>query len=299
MDLLGCGDWTKNCEVECVDGKGPIPKVVHFIKTDNGFRFHEWVAVMAARKAIKPKKIFVHSAGEIESCWWNRTRPFVRHHIVRNDMWVNTVNGYKVTELAHKTDFMKNALLYKLGGIYSDTDSIATKSFDDLLHSYQAVVSIQISKMPGNGLLVAQKESCFMCAFAKQACRNFDSHWDTHSVQTLDSLLATRLYENVKVLKYANGFFPFGWNKEDVQSLYEDDMNTLPFSLLQVYAVHLYNSGVFTKIYRPSFYNYTWLIGSPSTAAHAIRAAFPSWFNETYLNVSLCIDPPVLSKSVW
>jgi len=213
--------------------------------------------------------------------------------------WVNTVNGYKVTELAHKTDFMKNALLYILGGIYFNTDSIATKSFDDLLHGYQAVVSIQVSKMPGNGLLVAQKGSCFMCAFAKQACRNFDGHWDTHSVQTLDSLLATRLYKNVKVLEYANGFFPFGWNKVDVQPLNEEDMNTLPFSLLQVYAVHLYNSGVFTKIYRPNFYNYTWLIGSPSTAAHAIRAAFSSWFNETYFNVSLCIDPPVLSKSVW
>ena len=143
VDLSGCGEWVKTCEVKCVDGGGPIPNVVHFIKADSNFHFYEWVAVMAARKALKPKKIFVHSRGELKSCWWNRIRPFVEHHIVPSNMWVKSLNGRRVIEFAHKADFMRNALLYQLGGIYSDTDCIATKSFDDLLHGYQTVVARQ------------------------------------------------------------------------------------------------------------------------------------------------------------
>ena len=42
VDLSGCGEWTKTCEEECVDGGGPIPNLVHFIKTDSDFHFYEW-----------------------------------------------------------------------------------------------------------------------------------------------------------------------------------------------------------------------------------------------------------------
>ena len=304
VDLSGCGEWTKTCEEECVDGGGPIPNLVHFIKTDSDFHFYDWVAVLAARKAIKPKKIFVHSVGEIKSCWWNRILPFVEHHIVPSDMWVKELNGKKVTLLAHKADFMKNALLYQIGGIYSDTDSIATKSFDDLLHNYQAVISRQIYQLPGNGLVLARKQSCFMCAFAKQACHNFNGYWTAHSIGTLTALVKEQLnltshhYKNVKILNHTNGFFPFGWAVADTQALFVKDMKTLPFDLLQVYAIHLFNAAGNAKPYQQNFSNYTWLSRNSSTAANAIRAALPSWFNEMYLNEAICIDLPQLSQ-LW
>ena len=294
VDLSGCGEWTKTCEKECVDGGGPIPNLVHFIKTDNDFRFYEWVAVLAARKAIKPRKIFVHSVGEIKSCWWNRILPFVEHHIVPSDQWVRSLNGKNVTKLAHKADFMRNAVLYKIGGIYSDTDSIATKSFDDLLHNYQAVISRQVRKWPGNGLVLARKQSCFVCAYAKQACQNFNGDWNSHSIVTLKNLVneqtKTHRYKNVKILEYRTGFFPFGWNRDELDALYKKDMKTIPFSLLQVYAIHLFHQAA--REYLPSLDNYSWLSKSPSPAAGALRAALPSWFNETYHNKNLCIDPP-------
>ena len=294
VDLSGCGEWTRTCGKECVNGGGPIPNVVHFIKIDSDFHFYEWVAVMAAIKVIKPKMVFVHSTGDIKSCWWNRTRPFVQHHIVPGRQWVKTLNGRKVSYLAHQADFMKNSLLYKIGGIYSDTDSIATKSFDDLLHSYQTVVSRQYGGSPGNGLVVAQKQSCFICDFGKTACQKYDGGWSTHSIGVLANLVQKHLYKNVKVLDYNNGFFPFSWNMRDIQALFEKDMTTLPFSLHKVYAIHLFNKIVSTTRIYQHFTNYTWLSEHPSTAAHAVRAALPSWFNQTYLNMSLCIDPPQL-----
>ena len=298
MNLSGCGEWTKTCENECVDGGGPIPNLVHFIKSDNDFCFYEWVAVLAARKAIKPKKIFVYSVGEIKSCWWNRTRPFVEHYIVPSNQWVKTLNGRNVTQFAHKSDFLRNSILYKIGGIYSDTDSIATKSFDDLLHGYQAVIARQLGGKPGNGLLVVQKQSCFICAFASQGCQKFDGKWETHSIRTLNTLIrkqiTTHLYKNVKVLGHTDGFFPFSWTVADAKALFEKDMKTLPFPLQRVYAIHLFNAARNPHRYQERFSHYTWLSESPSPAAHVFRSALPNWFNETYLNVSICVDPPQL-----
>jgi len=125
VDLSGCGEWTKTCEEECVDGGGPIPNLVHFIKTDY---------VLAASKGIKPKKIFVHSVGEIKSCWWNHTQPLVEHHIVPSNMGKRT--QWKDHIICAQSRFHEEfPSLPNIGGISSDTDSIATKSFDNLLHT--------------------------------------------------------------------------------------------------------------------------------------------------------------------
>jgi len=74
------------------------------------------------------------------------------------------------------------------------------------------------------------------------------------------------------------------------------NLKTLPIDLLQVYTIHLLDAAGNAKAYQKNFSNYTWLSKNPSTAANAIRAALPSWFNEMYLNETIFIDPPQLSQ---
>ena len=120
-----------------------IPRVVHFIKVDSKFGFLDWVAVMAARKMIKPEKILFFSAGQLNSCWWNRTKPFVTHTILPEHVWVAKQNNKVLKEPAHKADFLRSALLYHLGGMYIDIDIVAVKSFDPLLDN-QVVISSSV-----------------------------------------------------------------------------------------------------------------------------------------------------------
>ena len=101
------------------------------------FTFGEWVAVMSARKFIKPKRILIYSVHNItDSCWWRRTLPFVEHHILPREALIKALNGVQVKELAHSADFIRNSLLYHVGGVYADIDIIMVKSFDDLLRNH-------------------------------------------------------------------------------------------------------------------------------------------------------------------
>ena len=142
-NLVGCGDWTQKCKKECINDAGPIPRIVHFLKLDGGvFTVREWISVMSARKFIKPKRIVMYSAGKInDSCWWRRTLPFVEHHILPREVLIKKLNGVPLQYLAHQSDFVRNSLLYHVGGVYADTDMIIVQPMDDLLKDHQAVVS--------------------------------------------------------------------------------------------------------------------------------------------------------------
>ena len=242
MDLHGCGEWTKTCEKECVNREGAIPRVVHFIKVDSKFGFLDWVAVMAARAFVKPEKILLFSADKLNSCWWNHTKPLVTHVILPKHMWVTKQNNIVLRYIAHKADFLKNALVYHLGGIYMDNDIVAVKSFEPLLYN-QIVLSRQDGGTPNNGLMLARKHSCFMCSFAKHACQRYNGQWITHSVNTLNWIVKNELkkFHNVTVLGYKQGFFQFGWTCARLRNLFQDDMNSIHFNLSDVYSVHFSN----------------------------------------------------------
>ena len=106
---------------------------------------------MAARKMIKPEKILYFSAGQLNSCWWNRTKPLVTHIILPERVWVVYQNNKYLWEPAHRSDFLRASLLYHLGGMYMDNDIVAVKSFDSLLNNYnQVVLSEQYGRAPSN-----------------------------------------------------------------------------------------------------------------------------------------------------
>ena len=143
--LEGCSSWINKCASYCVDGEGTIPRTVFFVKVDDEFIFREWLSVMSAVNIIKADTITVFSAKPMdpESCWWKRTLPFIKHEIVPERRWVTELNGKVVKELAHKSDFLRVEALYRLGGIYMDTDAIALKSFEPLLNNHNVVLAKQ------------------------------------------------------------------------------------------------------------------------------------------------------------
>ena len=263
--------------------------MVHFIKLDSRFGFLDWVAVMAARKMIKPEKILYFSAGQLNSCWWNRTKPLVTHIILPERVWVVYQNNKYLWEPAHRSDFLRASLLYHLGGMYMDNDIVAVKSFDPLLNNYnQVVLSQQYGRAPSNALILARKHSCFMCRFAKLACKWYDRRWTTHSIDTLKWMVQHELqtFHNVTILKFEHGFLQFGWYPPELHKLFEVDMDVLRFKLSDVYSLHFSNheSASYQKILK----NVTWLFKSNSAAATAIRMVLPDDFNTNDLDERIC-----------
>ena len=264
-----------------------IPRLVHFIKVDSRFGFLDWVAVMAARKMVKPEKILIFSAGELNSCWWNHTKPFVTHIILPKQAWVTKLNNRAVTHPAHKSDFLRATLVYHFGGMYMDNDVVAVKPFDPLLNN-QVVLSRQHGGTAANGLLMARKHSCFMCHFARLGCQRYDGAWSTHSVLTLNWIVDHELgkFHDVTVLPFEHGFFQFGWNYNDLRKLFELDMDSIKFNISDVYSLH-YSNHVIAQ-FRKYFRDKNWLFKSSTAGATAIRMSLPADFNATDLDEKVC-----------
>ena len=289
---------------ECVNKGGAMdPFFVHFIKTDPVFQFYEYVAVRSAVKFIKPDVVFIVTRGEVKrNCWWKRTLalPLVKHVMIPagSDLWVKKIRGKFVAARAHVCDFMKQMLLYELGGISMDTDSIAVRSFDDLKNN-QVTIAWDHNG-PGyfvNGLMVSQRHSCFMCRYTQLGYQKFDGLWASSGIQPLRSIVEKELtnFKDVGILGQYNGFFPFppyvpGWtdfalkNKEDLK------VNTTEF-----YAIHLFH-GTFTVKGMPAMKaktidKYSWLNTSKSYAGELFRSVLPKHFTEEHFNTAAVCCP--------
>ena len=295
-NLVGCGDWTERCKKACINDVGPIPRIVHFLKLDGGvFTVREWISVMSARKFIKPERIVVYSINKIDdSCWWRRTLPFVEHHILPREVLIKTLNGVTLKTLTHQSDFIRNSLLYHLGGVYADTDMFIVKPLDDLLKDRQAVLSREDTGFISSALMFLRRNSCFMCTHARRACENYDGWWLSHATITLHKVAEQKDdFPGLFVISdFKRGFCPIscsmltcGWK------LFDASMKTIDFNLSQAYSVHLTNTFTGQK-QKTTLQNYEWISTSPSAVAAAVRKVLPPWFNATYLDETRCIDFP-------
>lgn len=286
-EFYGCGEWLKQCEKECSNGNGKIPRLIHFIK-DKDFSFMDWWAVMAARKYIKPDRIYFYSKEELEGCWWRRASKYIQHVVLPEDQWVHSVNRIPVDRIEHQSDLLRNGILYHQGGIYMDTDAIATKSFDPLFDQH-VVLSKNVLQEVGNGLLMVEKHSCFICHYGKKACENFSGLWVTHSVRTLTHLVHRKLarYNGLVVLGHNDGFYPLSWFDDDQKILFEKNAETVGFNTHKVFALHLFTSA-YKDLKKRCLGNFTWLSESPSVAASAAREVLPIRFTPEDLDVKKC-----------
>ena len=295
-----CGDWIRTCHKECMCGQGEktvqIPKVVHFIK-DGNLTFSDWLAIVAAKKYIKPVEINLFTRQDIvPSCWMRRLHVIDSLRIVKlsDRQWLEHLNNVTVSYVEHQSDLLRNAILYYYGGIYMDTDAIATKSFDNLLRNYSVVLGRNLPNRIGNGLIIAQRRSCLICHYASQACANFDGSWTKHSTLSLSNLVKMNTTNyNLKILNYTSGFFPFSWKERHFHQLFDTNASLIEFSPTQVYSLHLYGSKFYEEI-AERFNNLTWIMESPSIVAKHLRTVINSQFlNSQHLNESLCVDLPL------
>ena len=288
--------WMENCSSVCSSGDGPVARLVHFVQVGDTFGFLQWVAVMSAIKFIQPQRVLLFTTTNLTGCWASRlaSHSLVEMKHVPSYAIPQSMNGVDITEAAHKADFLRLSALWQFGGIYMDTDAIATKSFHPFF-SKEAVLAKQKGGRVGNGLMVARQKSCFICSFAKEACSEFDGSWARHSVKTLYRMLSenpTRAkieFPFVVVLPHASGFFPFDHNSDGLQQLFED--STVSFNETQVFAIHLFQTAA-SKLGLTRLITFKWIMNSHTVVARVIRRVLPLGFREVDMDEQLCKPMP-------
>ena len=297
LSSVGCSAYLKSCETHCTrTSTDPIPKHVHFISLNRPFSFLEWLAVVTAKKKIKPDKITVYTDGQQDSCWWRRALPYIEHQLIHFLPGSNVLNGATIREWAHKSDYLRYSILYHYGGIYMDTDALSLNSFDPLLSS-QVVLARQCDGATGNGIMVAQKHNCFICQFAHVSCQKFKGEWASHSVYTLNDLAikADKDKEGLTILPFRKGFHPMCYNLEGLRGLYEKNFYEQSlYNKSDLYTVHLYANRA-KHLFPQTILNIDWIRSSQTLVAITIRESLPPDFSKEHYATSECTSLQLIS----
>lgn len=123
-----------------------IPKFIHFITGfgNDPFGLIEYVAVASARKHHPDWKIFIWHGDNVGGDWWAKLDEL---HVQKTLVQTPThFRGKEVPHHAHRADLLRLPILYALGGMYLDTDTITLRSIDHLNYKGKREFHISIEK---------------------------------------------------------------------------------------------------------------------------------------------------------
>ncbi len=226
-----------------------IPSIVHFVvgQTDRKdadhryalsapFTFINYLNVLAARRQIRPDKIFVHYYEEPSSFWWNQTKqdPEIDVTLVKTRL-VENIFGKSVDHHAHRSDIIRLEVIMKYGGIYFDTDVLALRSFDPLFNLSDVVMAHQDDDLntAATGVIIGKKNAVFLRRMYNAYQSFSQTRWDQHSVRIPGQLAL--VYPNEVMVLPTSTFYRPSYNELNKYF----DSNDYDFS--SSYASHLWN----------------------------------------------------------
>jgi hypothetical protein len=172
-DVLISDEWLSPSE-----NRNRIPSFVHFvvgqvdrenIQNQYGetspFSFFNYIIILAARRHLHPKKLYVHYYQEPNSFWWNQTKhdreidiTLVKSRLVEN-IFNNSVNHH-----SHRSDIIRLEVIMEYGGIYLDIDVLPLRSFDPLLSLNDVILAHQDDnkELICTAVILAKKHATFI-----------------------------------------------------------------------------------------------------------------------------------------
>jgi hypothetical protein len=263
--------WKNNCK-KCrrilsndeSSGTYDIPNIVHFI-TGQGdasdaildrfgprlasrrmerappeFQLINYLALLSARKHIKPDKLFLHYSFEPTGYWWLKAKHDLELNLTLRQIPPTTsIYNHPLYHHAHRSDIVRLDILNKYGGIYLDLDVVVLKSFAKLISNpYQvdAIFAWENKEFNAicNAVIIAPISSKFLQRIY-QSYQSFNSScWACHSVLLTGQL--ANIYPNEVHVLPSYTFFTPSWSH--IEELFVYNI----YNFQDNYACHLWNS---------------------------------------------------------
>eukprot|EP00475_Leptophrys_vorax_P003372 TRINITY_DN1197_c0_g1_i7.p2 TRINITY_DN1197_c0_g1~~TRINITY_DN1197_c0_g1_i7.p2 ORF type:complete len:513 (-),score=139.33 TRINITY_DN1197_c0_g1_i7:2368-3906(-) len=222
-----------------------VPKIVHFIKTDDDperFTLMHYLAVRSAHHHIKPEKIMFHTVVQPSGKWWEKAKKYVSMEMIED---IPTHIGTTPLRLAaHISDALRYRMMEQYGGIYMDLDVITIKSFDSLLH-YPMTLALEkavpnYEEVVCNAVIMAKPGHPFLDTITKNQPMHFkEGCYSCHSVLMIRDL-ALWHPEEVNILNWESFYYP-GWEEEAYRIMFgSNDPSEVDWS--KTFAIHLFAS---------------------------------------------------------
>jgi hypothetical protein len=192
----------------------------------------EYLAIKSAYVVNKPDKIYFYYVHEPTGNLWETVKPLIVPKKIKPP---DTIYGNEVKHYAHQSDVVRLEMLYEVGGIYLDMDTLCIKPFTNLL-KYPCVMGTQKNRGLCNAVILSEPKSEFIKIW-REAYKSFNqSEWDKHSV-IIPHKLSQKHQDKIRVLGPKAFFFPL-WN-EMGSLLKSNDVSLFNHSYCVHYWAHL------------------------------------------------------------
>jgi len=176
-------DLFSTMNIPFVEKNADIPNIVHFIwiretTQQMNMKLTEFVAIYSAFFHLKPEAIYIHAYPTSDITKMNdlakRAAKIPGVKFVDAVLPEMTHKGIPITNLAHKSDFMRPTILENAGGIYLDLDAYIIQDLRPLLKmGVQNILGEQIDGSVANGIMMCAPKSEFMKVFGEMMHENF------------------------------------------------------------------------------------------------------------------------------
>jgi hypothetical protein len=213
----------RGCFDSTTPSPAPIPNVVHVIwlkKPD--MTFISYLALRSVLVSLNPDELKFHYTSVNENnVWFHKLRDSLT--LVHHDLDLEYPNQIQQKwQVSHLADALRLDVLQEEGGIYLDTDVIALRSFDNLMHCEKNVVlGHEGGDRHGlcNGVILGRKNSPFFTRWIDSYSNFANDEWNYHSV-ILPKKLALEYSDEVCLLSPTVFFWPT-WTEKHIHYMHE------------------------------------------------------------------------------
>lgn len=233
-----------------IEHEKTVPPFVHFIigqadrknvtqrfQPTSSFSFVNYLVVLAARRHLRPSKLFVHYFEEPKTFWWNRTKhdPEIRLTMVPT-RFVEQIFNQSIVHHTHRSDVLRLEILLAYGGVYLDIDVLTLRSFEPLLQLGDAVMAFEDGsrRLIGSAVIIARRKAVFLQRIY-DAYQHYDRNcYRCNSIEIPAKLAA--IYPREVTLLPAGSFYLLGWRQSTVLFKMSE------YNFTASFAIHLWNS---------------------------------------------------------
>ena len=250
-----------------MENKQDVPYVIHFVfglqEQTEPFSFVHYLSMYSAYLANDTPIIYFHHHFSIHGYWWERAQKDILNMIIMKVDVPTHIGSKQIKKVAHKADAVRMKILWEMGGIYMDIDTISYKSMKPFLthdttlckqynlrfHSKDKA-SVYVGGIC-NAIMITKPRSPFFERWMTAYERAFDpDKWEEASIW-LPLRLSREYSECVNVLEPEVFNVPACW---EGKKMFEDHWDDVPGSLV---ALHLSES--MSKKYIDQITGWEWL----------------------------------------
>lgn len=251
-----------------------IPKVINYIfgldenYCNKPFCDFHYFNILSSKLINPDYTINIYYFNKPTSNLFNSLKNFC--NLIKLEKVPREISNKKFEFTEHICDLLRIELIYNVGGIYLDIDTVCINSFDSLLEN-ECVMGLEygkhehehIPKLIGlcNAVVMGEKHNIFIEKWIENFYKDYRTDWNYNCVQMPYNL--SKIYKSHITIQPQNSFFKYSWDSEGRNNLFfnNSDVN-------DCFSLHLWESKNFEILKK---YDYKYVLNNKDTLSNIYK----------------------------